>query len=75
MHEKMKGSECPYCHKWFKTSLKQHIVEVHRQNQYSCDTCDKVFDTKRSLTRHQKLVHKGKIKLFSIYAKIYIQHY
>jgi len=58
-HNKKNAVECPHCHKLFKSSLKIHILEAHREIKYSCDTCEKQFNTLRSLTRHNKIVHQG----------------
>ena len=59
-HEKIKHStiqdhNCNICNAKFtnETNLKRHIQSTH-QDEFTCDNCKKVFNSKRELENHQK---------------------
>ena len=45
--------------KW-EIDLKRHIQSRHSTEKFNCDECEQVFNTKRYLSNHKRLVHQGK---------------
>ena len=62
-HEKRLSKRCTLCNiKFDNMSLyESHRKIVHPQNftASKCDSCDKVFESRPTLTKHQKGVHQG----------------
>ena len=57
-HKKAEITECGVCHKEFKTNqLKRHVKDVHTEEVCSCDECGKVFQKRKNLTDHKRVVH------------------
>ena len=56
--------QCPYCVRTFKNKrrLTMHVSRHEEEGQWKCDQCDKIFNSKESLTGHKYRIHGGKEK-------------
>ena len=54
-----KGLQCHICQKNYSSdaNLKDHIKNVHQNEQYPCENCGKIFKSKTYLKSHLKLAH------------------
>ena len=54
-----KGLQCHICQKSYSSdaNLKDHIKNVHQNEQYPCENCGKIFKSKTYLKSHLKLAH------------------
>jgi len=57
--EHQKGLQCHICQKSYSSdaNLKDHIKNVHQNEQYPCENCGKIFKSKTYLKSHLKLAH------------------
>ena len=42
------------------SNLNHHVQTVHKEKNYMCQDCDKIFSTKGNLKSHIESVHEGK---------------
>ena len=56
--------KCDQCQDTYNTKkeLARHVLKVHYQKTYNCDTCVKEFTREDNLTRHRKAVHDPESK-------------
>ena len=56
--ETIDRGECPYCHKFFRTRLKQHVNAVHlKLRPYKCHFCEATFGQQGTRRNHEREIH------------------